>query len=502
MSIVRPISEAHCKKQARKGEGPDSARSCYLALFVGLYAFFGWTGIGATPVLYVGLIQELGVSREDASAPFTSMMCTYFLASLAYGVLSKWMGEKALLSTGAAITCGSLFAGYFVRDINLLTFFFGPIHGFGAAAVGVVPGSLIAQYFVKYRATAMGVMSVILSLTGIAFPPMAAFFMNHYGFSSTLLLLGALSLNQFACCIPLDAAPWKDQMNVGGSDDDPIASCTPDKSSSYESTPPQCFQHVHSVGAKRTCTPFNVPNVAVQTISDKVCQANGYSTAQAEIHVKGGKRKSSLSSRAQPFLRASYVHVCLSNVCSCFIVFAVTLILVDYANDNGITNYRATTLVTVVAAGWTVASVLVGPVVDGGILTKESAIFSSFFMPAMGLVLMVLLKTSYVWLLISSFLVGWGHGSRAFLLFLAVSQWFSGRHLPLAFSLMSVFCFVPFVVRTPLIGFVRDQMGCYDGLFLSLAVLAWAFTVSWGTVTFSKRRNRTAKLQISLPLAT
>lgn len=72
------------------------------------------------------------------------------------------------------------------------------------AAVGVVCGMLLSQYFVKYRATAFGLMSLTLSTTGVAFPPLAAWLLNEYGFAATLLVLGALSLHQLVCCVPLE----------------------------------------------------------------------------------------------------------------------------------------------------------------------------------------------------------------------------------------------------------------------------------------------------------
>ncbi|XP_064456986.1 monocarboxylate transporter 5-like [Ornithodoros turicata] len=495
MAVVRPVSPRQTEKKARKGEGPDSARAWYLEFFCSTYVLFGWAGIASTPVLYVGLIREFGIPREDASAPFTAMMCAYFLGSMVYAILSKWLREKALLLLGATISSASLMVGYFITDVNLLIFVFGPIHGFGAAVVGVVPGSLISQYFVKYRATAMGMMSVTLSLTGIVYPPLTAFLISHFGFSTTLLMLGAISLNQFVCCIPLSGAPWKNEVSPDRSD----VSTTP--CSNLVKTPSSdvVLQNGFDKFYPSTNLSCSSPQLSHEEFGKGVhyCAAENYHNAQ--LTLKAPEKKRSVLSQVRPFVRAFFIHTCLSNICSTFIIFTLSLILVDFAHDNGITRYGAAMLVIIMGVGWTVASLTIGPVVDRGYLMKETVISVSFFLPAVSLVLMVLLKTSYAWLLVSSFLIGWGHGTRAFLLFVVVSERFRASLLPLGFAIMSTSCFVPFLCRTPLIGYVRDELGCYDGLFLALAVLAIAMTVSWSTVTLNKWKRRRDKLVITAP---
>ncbi|CAN7939805.1 unnamed protein product [Ixodes hexagonus] len=458
--VAVALSAASVKPGARH-QVPDSSRAWYLGLLCTVYGFFGWAGIGSTPVLYVGLLERSGASREYASLPFTAMMCAYFVGSLLYGVLSRWLSEKTLLVAASLVTSLSLFASYFIHDIAVLTAVLGVIHGIGVAVVGVLPGILLSQYFVKYRATAFGLMSLILSLTGVAFPPVAAWLLNEYGFAATLLVLGAVSLHQLACCLPLET--WAPKVHPSPN-------------------PPKIGE------AERAVT-------VTTTIDQKVSDSHG--DVQGKLRQRHGEENG--VSTARPFLRCIFLFVCMTNAVACFAIFTYTLTIVDFANDNGISHYKAAMLMTAMSVGWAGASLSMAPIVDSGISSKETVIFSSFVIQSAGLLLMVLLKTSYPWLVVSGFMLGWGQGSRGFLLFVLLSEKFKKRQTPVAFALMSVSCAVPFLARAPIIGYVRDTLGSYDVLMLTLGVIEAVFALCWGLHAFCKWRKKRAKLLITMP---
>ncbi|KAM7304377.1 hypothetical protein ISCGN_014277 [Ixodes scapularis] len=475
MSKMAVAPLAASSKPGARHQVPDSPRAWYLGVLCTVYGFFGWAGIGSTPVLYVGLLQRSGASREYASLPFTAMMCAYFVGSLVYGVLSRWLRERTLLVAASLVTSLSLLTSYFISDIAVLTVVLGVIHGMGVAVVGVAPGMLLSQYFVKYRATAFGLMSVILSLTGVVYPPVAAWLLNEYGFAATLLVLGAVSLHQLVCCVPLET--W-----------------TPAATSAV---PP------HKADVQQVVT--------VATIDQGVLQAhreeNGASTIPngqyekdsraAEKYSKTGE--TSFFAKARPFFRCIFLFVCFTNAVACFAIFTYTLTIVDFANDNGFSHYNAAMIMTAMSVGWGGASLSMAPIVDGGVTSKETVIFSSFVIQSSGLVIMVLLKTSYPWLVASGFMVGWGQGSRGFLLFVLLTETFNKRQTPVAFALMSVSCAVPFLARAPIIGYVRDTLGRYDVLMLTLGVIESVFSLFWGVLAFCKWRKKRAKFRITVP---
>lgn len=441
------------------GEGPDSRRAWYLGIFCTAYGFFGWVGLSSTPVLYVGLIQYSGASREAASQPFTAMMCAYFTGSILYGALAQWFNEQKLLFCAAVIMSSTLFASYFIVDVKILTVVLGIGHGLGVASVGVVVSALLSQYFVKYRATAFALMSVTLSMTGVVFPPVAAYFVAQYGFSTSLLLLGALSLHLFLCCLPLGPQPWQKE-------------------------PPPV---VATLGA---------------TVQHRPVPGNADGHIEVSIRCKQNTRKDTgIFQKVRPFLRGVFPIVCTTNACGCFAIFTYTLTIMDFAHDCGFRGYQAAMLMTAMSIGWALASVSLAPAVDAGLTTKETVIFTSFVVQAVGFALMAWLGHLYGWLVTASVLVGWGQGSRGFLLFVFVPERFTKNQVPVAFALMSLSCTVPFLVRAPIIGYVRDTLGSYVMLMVGLTVMEVALAVCWGAVAFLKWRHQTAKLRIALPFA-
>lgn len=441
------------------GEGPDSRRAWYLGVFCTAYGFFGWVGLSSTPVLYVGLIQSSGASREAASQPFTAMMCAYFTGSILYGALSQWFNEQKLLFSAAVIMSSTLFASYFIVDVKILTVVLGVGHGLGVASVGVVVSALLSQYFVKYRATAFALMSVTLSMTGVVFPPVAAHFVSQYGFSTSLLLLGALSLHLFLCCLPLGPEPWQKE------------------------PPPSA---VATLGA----------------VQPRPVLGNTDGHIGAPNRGKQNTRKNTdIFQKVRPFLRGVFPIVCTTNACGCFAIFTYTLTIMDFAHDCGFHGYQAAMLMTAMSIGWALASVSLAPAVDAGLTTKETVIFTSFVVQAVGFALMAWLGRLYAWLVTASVLVGWGQGSRGFLLFVFVPERFPKSQVPVAFALMSLSCTVPFLVRAPIIGYVRDTLGSYVMLMVGLAIMEVVLTVCWGALAFLKWRHQTAKLRIALPFA-
>lgn len=487
MAKVAVARSAITAESGARHEVPDSPRAWYLGVLCTVYGFFGWAGIGSTPVLYVGLLERSGASREYASLPFTAMMCAYFVGSLLYGVLTRWFSERALLVAASLVTSSSLLTSYFIQDIAVLTVVLGVVHGVGVAVVGVVPGMLLSQYFVKYRATAFGLMSLILSLTGVAFPPVAAWLLSEYGFAATLLVLGATSLHQLACCVPLEtwaprAPALSSPQKLDGQQEDTFATIDQGVQDHHGTLPAKDQRQGHR----------NTNGVSV------ISNGQDRNTLPTAV-LKNSVTKKRFFAKARPFLRCIFLFVCLSNAVGCFTIFTYTLTVVDFANDNGISHYKAAMLMTAMSVGWGGASLFMAPIVDGGITSKDTVIFSSFVIQSSGLLLMVLLKASYPWLVASGFMLGWGQGSRGFVLFVLLSEKFKKRQTPVAFALMSVSCAVPFLARAPIIGYVRDTLGSYDVLMVSLGVIEAAFAFSWGALALCKWKKKRAKLRITVP---
>lgn len=96
------------------------------------------------------------------------------------------------------------------------------------ASTSIVPTVLIMEHFNKYRATALGLVSGSVDISGMLTPSLVQFFLDKYGFSGCLLLLGGLSLNLFIACIFMKRPPKEDDSSITGVLDTIAGSQLPD----------------------------------------------------------------------------------------------------------------------------------------------------------------------------------------------------------------------------------------------------------------------------------
>ncbi|OQR77540.1 monocarboxylate transporter 2-like [Tropilaelaps mercedesae] len=415
------------KKYMGKAQGPDSLRAWIVAIFAVLYVFFGWCAFSSTPVLYVALMKaNPHLTRELASWPFTIMACCSFTGSAIYGGLINYIAEQHLLLIGAIFTSAALFvASFFTHDVFVLSLTLGIVHGIGLACTTCIPSAVISQHFIKYRASAMSLFSIAASLTGIIYPPLATWLFELYSLSGLLLILSGICLNQVLSGIVCKAAIWK-----------------------------PALQEMARMTAVNTST---------------------------EIVGKTERSKNS-----QGFCSWLLVNTCITNALANFIMFALVLIVIDFETDNGFESALGASLVVVLSFGWLVASIVVGPIVDQGENYDRYVILSSCLIQFAGLLLMVFLKGEYWWQFIGCFLVGWGQGSRGFLMFVMLSKRYPPSRAVLAFATMNLSCFAPFLLRTPLIGLIRDNLGHYDYLIHIFEAINLLLAIDWLIMSIRK----------------
>lgn len=180
----------------------DTARSWLAAAACSGYSFFTWLPVVCSAVLYAGYMDQYPeVARRDASWPFTIMLVVINVGGILYAVSLEWFTERALLILAAVLCAGSLVVSSFTHDILELVVLLGVVYGMGVASTSIVPTVLMVHHFDKYRATALALVSGSVDVSGMMTPSLVQLFIDKYGFSGCLLLLGGLSLNLFIACI-------------------------------------------------------------------------------------------------------------------------------------------------------------------------------------------------------------------------------------------------------------------------------------------------------------
>ncbi|KAL1436436.1 hypothetical protein MTO96_049670 [Rhipicephalus appendiculatus] len=180
----------------------DTARSWLAAAACSGYSFFTWLPVVCSAVLYAGYMDQYpDVARRDASWPFTIMLVVINVGGILYAVSLEWFTERALLILAAILCAGSLVVSSFTHEILELVVLLGVVYGMGVASTSIVPTVLMVHHFDKYRATALAIVSGSVDVSGMMTPSLVQLFIDKYGFSGCLLLLGGLTLNLFIACI-------------------------------------------------------------------------------------------------------------------------------------------------------------------------------------------------------------------------------------------------------------------------------------------------------------
>ncbi|XP_077515452.1 monocarboxylate transporter 9-like isoform X2 [Amblyomma americanum] len=444
---------------------PDS-RGCWLvAASAAVYLFFGMMLPRSESIMYVGFMGMLGVNREYASWPLTVAIITSQMSGPLCGALGLWISDRVLLVAGALLCALPVIFCALSQSLGLIIFLYGVLYGLGLACAELLPFTMVARHFVRYRGAAMGLIFVVASISGFVFPLVIEALRQAFEFQTVLLILGALELNMLFGCVFVDRVPVSDDCASRGDGCPQPASPPLDAerscANSFEATP---FE-------KSCCADFVVnPGRPADTAQ-----------SQEEEPLLGSERKlawSPLAGNLRSLASPTFLHVALSRAVSVFVLSSFSLTIVDFGADIGLMGYEAVALVTVGAVGDLLSRVAIGFVLDSKLLSGEPLMLWSFAIQAATMVVMALTKKYWV-LVASCFFTGLAAGGRIFAATIMVAELFDHQSLPLSLGVTNFFGGLLCLARPPLIGYARDVVGSYDLLYLAFAVVSGVFVVTW-----------------------
>ncbi len=171
--------------------------------------FYGWiivavtalvlvatAGVRAAPGAFLLSMQdEPGWTMGALSFAAGIGILTYGLAGPISGRLMAAFGIRAVTILSLALTAGSLLVSTFVRDIWLLTLFFGLMAGFGSGLVASVLGPTIANcWFIKDRGLVVGIFGASVSAGQLIFFPILTTLAVTAGWRAGALLMAVVGL--------------------------------------------------------------------------------------------------------------------------------------------------------------------------------------------------------------------------------------------------------------------------------------------------------------------
>ena len=150
---------------------------------------------GAFGVYYIALLEEFSWSRSDGATVASVNFLVYALASPLVGLAFDRLGPRLLMPLGALLVGAGLVLSSFANSLWSLYFSYGIITALGQGALSFVGhNALISFWFVRRRATAIGIASMGQGVGALVIVPLTQLLISQIGWRWTYSVTGSLLL--------------------------------------------------------------------------------------------------------------------------------------------------------------------------------------------------------------------------------------------------------------------------------------------------------------------
>lgn len=150
---------------------------------------------GAFGVYYLALLEEFSWSRSDGATIASANFVVYAMASPLVGLAFDRFGPRVLMPLGAFLVGGGLVGSSFATSLLGMYISYGLITALGQGALSFVGhNALISFWFVRRRATAIGIASMGQGVGALVMVPLTQLLIDHLGWRWTYVVTGGLLL--------------------------------------------------------------------------------------------------------------------------------------------------------------------------------------------------------------------------------------------------------------------------------------------------------------------
>ena len=158
---------------------------------------------GSFSVYYLALLDQFSWSYSDGASVASANFLVYALASPFVGLAFDRLGPRLLMPLGGLLVGVGLLLSSFAGSLWSLYISYGLITAIGQGALGFVGHTaLISYWFVRRRATAIGIATMGQGMGALIMIPVTQQLIEHIGWRSTYMVTGALIL---AVIVPANA---------------------------------------------------------------------------------------------------------------------------------------------------------------------------------------------------------------------------------------------------------------------------------------------------------
>src|SRR6185369_845309 len=150
---------------------------------------------GAFGVYYLALLEEFSWSRSDGASIASINYVVYALAAPIVGLAFDRVGPRLLMPLGAALVGLGLMLSSISKSLFDLYFSYGVVTALGQGALSFVGhNALISFWFVRRRATAIGIASMGQGVGALVMVPLTQLLIDRIGWRCTYIVTGGLLL--------------------------------------------------------------------------------------------------------------------------------------------------------------------------------------------------------------------------------------------------------------------------------------------------------------------
>jgi MFS family permease len=146
-------------------------------------------------VFFKALAEEFGGSRLGVGIGLSGMQ---LVTAVAAPLIGRWLDRgsiRSVMCTGAVLMSAGFLVASRIEGLWQFYSVFWTLIGLGAAMLGGLAGStLVANWYVRRRGTALGIAAVGISLSGVVMAPVATELIAAIGWRGTFLVYAAIAL--------------------------------------------------------------------------------------------------------------------------------------------------------------------------------------------------------------------------------------------------------------------------------------------------------------------
>ncbi|CAL1275603.1 unnamed protein product [Larinioides sclopetarius] len=508
-------------------EEPDSARSWAIAAAACVINTL-LSGISrATGLFYVALIETYGVSRLQANLPFTMRNAVRNLLGPLVGAIGQRYGPRDVTIAGGVFASLGIILCTFAPNVIWITILWGGMHGIGVALGNTLFQVIVTQYFEKYRATASGLALSGACLGSFVFPILTEYMLNTLGLAGSFLVTGGLVLHVLPAAIMLKEPPWiqrdiKEKIKTENqhsnipaiskkvsnstqrmsiiqedeaSNEDQIVGVVQRNSSSSSS---KNLEDKESSSSREPNDKLNGIDNPAYAGSNLELNRNNLDQSQEEVPQRQRLRtisigevsitiktpptehlqETSIYKGTMKLFRDPMFHMISLSLGAFAILFDPALtVIVDYLMDKGVTEEIAKYFISILSVGD-----LLGRLCFGWVTDRKYMSVSNFMMVIQiiqGICFLVMpLFNSFDTLMTIMVIYGVMSGANLVMYPILVGRYLQSLQ-SLAIGFIAFFSGILSFAVPPLIGYFRDEVGSYDGMFYITGGMSVATGCFW-----------------------